>query len=175
MILVRDARDSDLPAITAVYAREVLEGASSYEYEAPGESEMGVRMRAVLDAGNPYLVAELDGAFAGYAYANAYRNRAGYRCTVEDTVYVAAGSAGHGVGTALLGRLIEQCELRGYRQMVAVIGDAGNAASVSLHRKHGFETVGIFKGLGRKHGRWLDNLQMQRALGAGCATPPTEP
>lgn len=175
MIQVREALDTDVPGITAVYAREVLEGAASYEYEAPGESEMGRRMRAVLDAGYPYLVAELDGLLGGYAYASAYRNRAGYRWTVEDTVYVAPASAGQGVGSALLGRLIEQCEFRGFRQMVAVIGDAGNAPSVSLHRKHGFETVGIFKGLGRKHGRWLDNLQMQRALGAGCSHPPTEP
>lgn len=172
---MRHARDTDLPAIATLYAQEVLEGAASYEYEAPDEGKMRRRMRAVLDAGHPYLVAELDGTFGGYAYASAYRGRAGYRWTVEDTVYIAAWCVGRGLGTALLGRLIEDCELRGFRQMVAVIGDAANEASVSLHRKHGFETVGIFKGLGRKHGRWLDNLQMQRALGAGCAHPPTEP
>ncbi len=175
MILVRDARDTDLPAIATLYAQEVLEGAASYEYEAPDEAEMRCRMHAVFDAGHPYLVAELDGVFGGYAYASAYRRRAGYRWTVEDTVYTAAWCAGRGVGTALLGRLIEDCEFRGFRQMVAVIGDAANEASVALHRKHGFEAVGIFKGLGRKHGRWLDNLQMQRALGAGCTHPPTEP
>lgn len=164
---VRGASISDIPAITALYAREVREGVSTYEYDAPDEVEMVLRMQAVIGNGFPYLVAELDGDFVGYAYASTYRGRTGYRWTVEDTVYVTKDASGNGVGSALLAELIRQCEDKGFRQMIAVIGETTNGASIALHEKFGFRTVGVFRGLGRKHGRWLDTVQMQRALGNG--------
>lgn len=168
------ATESDIPAITALYATEVNDHVATYEYDVPDEAEMLRRMRDVVAHGFPYLVAEFEGRFAGYAYASAYRTRIGYRWTVEDTVYIEPAMQGRGIGSALLGQLIDECEARGFRQMVAVIGEPANAASVKLHERFGFSTVGIFRGLGRKHGRWLDTVQMQRALGAGDAEAPTD-
>lgn len=173
-LLIRDAREADIPAITALYAEEVRERVATYEYDVPDEAEMAQRLRAVQAAGYPYFVAERDGRFAGYAYASSYRSRIGYRWTVEDTVYIAPEHQGQGVGKALLQRLIDACEAKGFRQMVAVIGEPANGASVALHEKLGFRTVGVFQGLGRKHGRWLDTVQMQRALGAGDGTAPSD-
>lgn len=164
---LREAGDADMAAIAALYADEVLHGVATYEYRVPEAAEMRRRWRHLVDHGFPYLVAELDGRFAGYAYAGPYRGRIGYQWTVEDTVYVVPGLQGRGVGRALLQALIERCEAIGFRQMVAVIGDGGNRASVILHERLGFRTVGVFRGLGRKHGRWLDTVQMQRRLGGG--------
>ncbi len=164
---LRAAVEEDLPAITALYAREVRENVATYEYDEPDETEMRRRWRAIVDQGYPYLVAEIDGAFAGYAYASSYRTRIGYRWTVEDTVYVAHDLHGRGVGRALLQRLIDDCTALGFRQMVAVIGDGSNVASVVLHERLGFSVAGVFRGIGRKHGRWLDTVQMVRPLGNG--------
>ncbi len=172
-MIVRAAGVDDLPAITALYAREVAEGVATYETQAPDATTMAERWRAITAQGYPYLVAELDGRLAGYAYASSYRTRAGYRWTVEDTVYVDAGCTGRGVGRALLEALIRACEALGYRQMIAVVGDRHNAASIALHKRHGFHIVGTFEGIGWKHGRWLDGVQMQRALGDGAASEPT--
>jgi len=169
---VRDVREDDAPAIHAIYAAEVLGGTSNYEDEPPDLDEMRRRIAAVRGAGYPWRVAERAGAVAGYAYASAFRSRAGYRWTVESTVYVHAEHRRRGVAQALMETLIADCEAQGFRQMIAVIGDAGNAASIALHHALGFGTVGVFRGIGHKHGRWLDNVQMQRALGAGSAQPP---
>ena len=164
---LRSAHEADLPAITALYAQEVREGVATYEYDVPDLAQMRQRWGAIVAQGYPYLVAERDGAFAGYAYASSYRTREGYRWTVEDTVYVHPDHVGQGVGRRLLAQLIEECTALGYRQMVAVVGDRTNTASIALHEKLGFVLVGVFEGLGRKHGRWLDTVQMQRSLGAG--------
>jgi L-amino acid N-acyltransferase YncA len=169
--LVRVATESDIDAIAAIYAAEVRDFVNTYEYDAPDAVEMLRRMRAIVEGGYPYLVAEIDGAVVGYAYASSFRSRIGYRFTVENSVYVAAGSQGRGIGSALLERLVADCEARGFRQMVAVIGEASNAASIRLHERHGFRHIGIFPGIGLKHGRWLDTVFMQRPLGPGAAAP----
>lgn len=171
-LALRSAVADDLPAIRALYAHEVDENVATYEYTAPDEAEMVRRWQAIVAQGYPYLVAEYDGRFAGYAYASSYRTREGYRWTVEDTVYVHPDFVGRGIGRALLGRLIDDCTALGLRQMVAVVGDVTNQASIALHERLGFRTVGVFSGLGRKHGRWLDTVQMQRALGPGADQPP---
>jgi phosphinothricin acetyltransferase len=168
----------DAVAVRALYAHEVATGFASYEYAPPEVDEIRRRMRAIRDAGYPWLIAELDGAFAGYAYASSFRSRAGYRWTVENTVYVAPALQGRGIGRALMQALIARCEAAGFRQMIAVIGDATNVASIALHRSLGFETVGTFHGIGWKQvgdapGRWLDNVQMQRVLGPGADAPPS--
>lgn len=172
--LVRAATDADTAAIAAIYAAEVRDFVNTYEYDVPDEAEMSRRMHDVIAAGYPYLVAELDGGVAGYAYASSFRGRIGYRFTVENSVYVAAGMQGRGIGAALLERLIDECVARGYRQMVAVIGEAANTASIRLHERFGFRHVGTFPGIGRKQGRWLGTVFMQRALGPGSSTPPPE-
>ncbi|MBS7539577.1 GNAT family N-acetyltransferase [Ancylobacter lacus] len=170
--LVREARDADLPALHSIYAHHVLTGTASFETAPPTLEEMAARRAAVLAQGLPYLVATLDGAVAGYCYASAYRPRPAYRFTVEDSVYVAHGLGGRGVGSALLGALIARCEAGPWRQMIAVIGDSANAGSIALHRRHGFAPAGTLGAVGFKFGRWIDSVLMQRALGAGDATPP---
>lgn len=170
---IRDAAPDDIPAITAIYAVEVRELVNTYEYEVPDEAEMLRRMQAITGQGFPYIVAEVDGQLAGYAYASSYRTRIAYQWTVENSVYVDARFQGKGVGSALMQALIDACTARGYRQMVAVIGEPSNTASIKLHERFGFHLVGVFKGLGRKHGRWLDTVQMQRALGEGADSAPT--
>jgi L-amino acid N-acyltransferase YncA len=132
-LLVRDATPADVPAIATIYAAEVRDHVNTYEYDVPDEAEMARRMQAVLDAGYPYIVAEDGDGIAGYAYAGSYRARLGYRLTVENSVYVAADRQGHGIGAGLLERLIAECEARGYRQMIAVIGEPTNTASIRLH------------------------------------------
>lgn len=170
---IRDVTPADMPAISAVYASEVRDHVNTYEYDVPDEAEMQRRMQGIVESGYPYLVAEAGGQLLGYAYASSYRARAGYRFTVENSVYVAAGWQGHGVGAALLERLIAECEARGYRQMIAVIGEPANTASIRLHEKFGFQLIGVFRGIAWKHGRWLDTVQMQRALGRGDQEAPS--
>ena len=171
-VRVRDAEDADLADIQAIYAHHVLHGLATFEEVPPPVDEMAGRRAAVLAAGLPYLVAELDGRVAGYSYATAFRPRPAYRHTIEDSVYVRDGMAGHGIGVALLGELIRRCEAGPWRQMIAVIGDSANAASIGLHRRMGFVHAGTLVAVGFKLGRWVDTVQMQRALGAGSATPP---
>lgn len=166
-VRLRAAVEADLPAIHALYAFEVRERLATYEYEVPDLEEIRRRWRAIVEAGYPYLVADCDGRFAGYAYATSYRTRIGYRWTVENSVYVEPALHGRGIGRALMLRLIEDCTALGFRQMVAVIGDGSNTASVALHERLGFHLAGVFPGLGRKHGRWLDTVQMVRPLGDG--------
>ncbi|RRU13551.1 GNAT family N-acetyltransferase [Stenotrophomonas sp. 278] len=170
---LRDARDEDIAAITAIYAVEVTDFVNTYEYEVPDATEMQRRMHDIVSRGFPYIVAIVDGQVAGYAYANTYRARIAYQWTVENSVYVDAAFQGRGVGTALMQGLIDACVARGYRQMVAVIGEPSNTASIKLHERFGFHLVGVFRGLGRKHGRWLDTVQMQRALGDGADSAPS--
>lgn len=170
---LRAACDEDIAAITAIYAVEVTDFVNTYEYEVPDAAEMQRRMHDIVGRGFPYIVAIVDGQVAGYAYANTYRARIAYQWTVENSVYVDAAFQGRGVGTALMQGLIDACVARGYRQMVAVIGEPSNTASIKLHERFGFHLVGVFRGLGRKHGRWLDTVQMQRALGDGADSAPS--
>jgi L-amino acid N-acyltransferase YncA len=163
--LIRAASAEDLKAVTGIYAHHVRCGTASFEIEPPDEAEMLRRWQAVAEKGLPYFVAERDGAVAGYGYAGLYRPRPAYRFTVEDSIYVDRECAGLGIGGALLGRLIAECERLGLRQMIAVIGDSENAASIGLHRKFGFEHAGVLKNVGCKFGRWLDTVLMQRELG----------
>jgi phosphinothricin acetyltransferase len=170
-VQVRDATPADMPEIQAIYAHHVLHGLATFEEMPPPVPEMSTRREAVLAAGLPYLAAEIDGRVVGYSYATAYRPRPAYRYTVEDSVYVLDGMGGRGTGAALLGELIRRCETGKWRQMVAVIGDSGNAASIALHRRLGFSPAGTLASVGFKLGRWVDTVQMQRALGEGdrCA------
>lgn len=170
-LIVRQAIVGDIPEITAIYRPAVLEGLASWEYEAPDEAEMRRRFETIVAGGYPYLVAEKDGRLAGYSYASAYRSRPGYRFTVENSVYVAADVQRSGAGRLLLSQLIEHCGARGYRQMIAVIGDSANHASIGLHRAQGFTFCGVIHSIGWKQGRWLDSVLMQRALGDGAASP----
>jgi len=172
-LAVRPVRETDIPAIAAIYAHAVLHGVASFELEPPDQAEMTRRMRAITDGRFPYLVAEKAGKVLGYAYAGPFRPRPAYRHSVEDSVYVAPEAHRRGVGRALLDALIERCTDAGFRQMIAVIGDSTlQAASIGLHAAAGFRMIGTLDAVGFKHGRWLDSVYMQRALGAGAETLP---
>ena len=172
---LRPATPEDVPQVQAIYAHHVLTGLGTFEEVPPGAAEMAGRCAAVLDRGLPWLVAEADGEVLGYAYAGPFRTRAAYRFTVEDSVYVAEAARGRGIGKALLAAVIAECEAMGLRQMVGVIGDSGNAASIALHKACGFELTAIVPAVGWKFGRWVDVVWMQRALGPGASTPPDAP
>jgi len=171
-IFVRDASDADMHAVTKIYATHVLHGLASFEEIPPSLEDMQSRRASVLQLGLPYLVAVMDGRVVGYSYATFYRTRPAYRYTVEDSVYVEDGLNGRGIGTVLLAELIARCERGPWRQMLAVIGDSGNAGSIALHRRMGFTPAGSLTAVGFKLGRWGDSVFMQRALGAGDSTFP---
>ena len=172
---LRDCGERDLAAVHEIYRREVLEGTASFELEPPDLAAIRERWLAIRAAGLPYLVAELDGRVAGYAYAGTYRPRPGYRFTVEDSVYVARWARRRGVARALLDAVIAGATAAGRRQMVAIIGDSAHAPSIGLHRQAGFRRVGVLEDVGWKFGRWLDTVIMQRPLGDGATSLPPEP
>ena len=171
-VTVRDAREADMSAVQQIYAHHVLHGLASFEEAAPSVAEMIGRRESVLKLGLPFLVAEMDGRVVGYSYASSYRPRPAYRHTIEDSVYVRDGLAGHGIGRALLGHLVRRCEDGPWRQMLAVIGDSGNAGSIGLHASYGFRQIGRLDAVGFKFGRWVDSVLMQRPLGAGQSRLP---
>jgi L-amino acid N-acyltransferase YncA len=168
---VRPCTQEDLPQVREIYKLEVREGTASFELEPPSLAEMSARFAAIEAAGLPYLVVELDGRIAGYAYAGPYRPRPAYRHTVESSVYVARWARRRGVGRALLDAVIERATAGGMRQMVAIIGDSAHVASIQLHARAGFRLVGTLENVGWKFGRWLDTVIMQRGLEAGANTP----
>lgn len=172
-VTIRAAVASDMAAVTAIYAHAVRHGRGSFELDPPDEAEMTRRHAAIAAAGYPYLVGEAAGEVVGYAYCSAYRPRPAYASTVEGSVYLAPGRQGQGIGRQLLTSLVAAAEQAGFRQMVAVIGDSANAASIRLHHRLGFAMVGTLRAVGWKHERWLDTVLMQRALGVGDTEPPT--
>jgi len=172
MIPIRPAEPDDIRAITRIYAHAVLHGTASFEIEPPDEPEMTRRLSELRASRHPFLVAEVDGEVAGYAYAGPYRARPAYRFTVEDSIYIDPQMQRRGIGRALLDRLLSEAEARGFRQMIAVIGDAAQAPSIELHRAAGFRMVGTFEAVGFKFGRWLDSVLMQKPLGKGASALP---
>jgi phosphinothricin acetyltransferase len=166
-IVVRDAMPADLPIIQSIYAHHVLHGLASFEEVPPDAAEIERRYREIVARGLPYVVAECDGRVAGYAYAGPYRTRPAYRYTVEDSVYIAPDALGRGLGRAALAEVIRRTADCGYRQMIAIIGDSGNHASIRLHEKIGFRRMATLHAVGFKFGRWVDSVLMQLSLGAG--------
>jgi phosphinothricin acetyltransferase len=171
-ITIRNAAPGDIAAITRIYAAAVEHGTATFEIEPPDEAEMAARMAALTANGYPYFAAELAGTVVGYAYAGPYRDRRAYDWCVEDTVYVAPKFHRQGIGRLLLARLVTESEARGFRQMIGVIGDSANTASIAVHAAVGFRLIGTFQFIGFKHGKWLDTVLMQRALGKGDTSPP---
>jgi phosphinothricin acetyltransferase len=165
MPTIRPACPDDIAAITRIYAHAVRHGTASFELDPPDEVEMTRRMAAIRDGGFPYLAADVNDQLAGYAHAGFFRTRPAYRFTIEDSIYIAPDQQACGIGRALLDQLIEESTARGFRQMIAVIGDSTRQqASIRLHATAGFTLVGIFPNVGYKFGAWLDSVYMQRAL-----------
>jgi L-amino acid N-acyltransferase YncA len=171
-VSLRTATSADIAAITRIYADAVAHGTASFELEPPDVAEMARRQQALVTRNFPYIVAERDGAVVGYAYAGPYRDRRAYDWCVEDSLYIAPELHRQGIGRLLLTRLIAESEARGFRQMIGVVGDSANTASIAVHAAVGFRLIGNFQSIGFKHGRWLDTVLMQRALGSGDALPP---
>jgi L-amino acid N-acyltransferase YncA len=171
-LALRAAGPDDIPAITRIYAQAVSLGTASFELEPPDEAEMARRLNTLMTGGYPYLVAELFGAIAGYAYAGPYRARPAYKWTVENSIYIAPEFHRRGIGLVLLKRLIAESEQLGFRQMIAVIGDSAQTPSIALHAAAGFDMIGTLRAVGFKHGRWLDTPLMQIALGKGDTAGP---
>ena len=171
-LTIRPSEPADIDAITAIYGWNVRHGTGTFELDLPDAAETARRRADVLAQGLPWLVAEAGGSVVGYAYASRFRPRPAYRFSLEDSIYLAPGAQGRGIGRALLAELIARCRARGARQMFAVIGDSGNAASIGMHRALGFTPVGLLCDAGWKFERWLDVVMMQRALGQGAAVPP---
>jgi L-amino acid N-acyltransferase YncA len=171
-MIVRPAAAQDLPAIQSIYAHHVLHGLASFEEEPPPLEEMRRRFEEVTGKGLPYLAAEDAGQVLGYGYCALYRTRSAYRYTLEDSVYVRDGLQGKGIGKALLNELIERCAALNYRQIIAVIGDSANFASIALHASLGFVRAGNLRSTGYKFGRWVDSVLMQLPLGPGDGAKP---
>lgn len=169
---LRPSQDADIPAIHAIYAHHVRHGTASFELEPPSEAAFAARRAAVLERGFPYLVAIEDGTLVGYAYAGTYRPRPGYDSTVENSIYLRPDRMGRGIGRPLLTAVVAACEALDLRQIVAVVGDSANLASIRLHERCGFRRVGVLQAVGWKFGRWLDSVLLQRTLGSGDQAPP---
>jgi phosphinothricin acetyltransferase len=163
-VIVRDSTAADVETITAIYGDHVLQGTGSFELVPPNASEIASRREDVLKRGLPWLVAEMDGVVIGYAYAAPFRAREAYRYTVEDSVYVKRDVWGQGVGRLLLTRLIERCRALGYKQLLALIGDSQNIASIRVHERCGFQHSGVLRDVGIKFDRFLDVVVMQKEL-----------
>ena len=172
MSLIRPSRDEDVAAITAIYRHHVLHGTGTFEIDPPTEADMAARRADVLSKGLPYLVAEENGQVLGFAYCNWFKPRPAYRFSAEDSIYVAPGLHGKGLGRALLMALCEQAEAAGVRKMLAVIGDSANAGSIGVHSALGFTHTGTVRSCGWKFERWLDVVLMEKPLGAGDSSPP---
>jgi L-amino acid N-acyltransferase YncA len=173
--LIRPSTDADIDAITEIYRFHVLNGTGTFEIDAPDSDQMRQRRTDVTGKGLPWLVAECAGSVKAYAYANHFRPRPAYRFCLEDSLYVAHDAVGQGLGRALLAELLARCEALGARQMLAVIGDAGNTGSIALHRALGFEPAGQIQAAGWKFQKWLDVVLLQKALGLGSASAATAP
>ena len=173
-LLIRHSTLADLPAITAIYGWNVLNGTGTFELDPPDQTEMSRRRDDVLFKGLPWLVVQRDGIVLGYAYANHFRPRKAYRFCLEDSIYLAAEAKGQGLGRLLLAELMARCEALGARQMLAVIGDSANLGSIGVHRTLGFEHIGVLKAAGWKFDQWRDVVMMQKALGTGSSTVPKD-
>ena len=162
---IRDVTNADVSAVTAIYGWSVENETGSFELEAPDENEMRRRILSIIKDKYPYLVVEVDDVVRGYAYCSPFRPRPAYNHTVETSIYIEEAFHGKGLGRQLLGELIKRSEIRQYRQLIAVIGDAENSASIALHTSFGFQNVGRLAKVGRKHDKWLDVVMMQKSLG----------
>ncbi len=169
---IRPATAADIAAIARIYAEAVWNGTATFEVEAPDEAEMARRLHALIAGHFPYLVAERSAVVAGYAYAGPYHLRPAYRWTIEDSIYLDRQFQGQGIGRLLMRQLLADAEASGFRQMIALIGDASNTASIALHASAGFRPIGTLQSVGFKHGRWLDVVVMQRSLGSADSHPP---
>ena len=173
-VRIRDANEADMPAIQAIYWHHVMHGFGSFEEMAPDVAEMTRRWRAICDQGLPFLAGEIDGQVLSYAYGGPFRLRSAYRHTIEDSIYISPDAQRRGIGRLLLGELITRCTDMGFRQMVAVIGDSGNMASINFHLAMGFRYAGSLLSVGFKFGSWVDSVMMQRPLGDGDTNLPPQ-
>ncbi|MEY4883970.1 MAG: hypothetical protein RIS34_1824 [Pseudomonadota bacterium] len=173
MLIIRPSLEADIAAITAIYTHHVLHGTGTFEIDPPLAADMAARRADVLAKDLPYLVAQASGQVVGYAYCTWFKPRPAYRFSAEDSIYLAPGTQGKGIGRALLAELAMRAERAGVRKLIAVIGDSGNLGSIRVHQSLGFTHVGILKSCGWKFDQWLDVVLMEKTLGLGSTAPPT--
>ncbi len=174
MIKIRPSTDADVAAITAIYQHHVLHGTGTFEITPPTSEDMASRRQDVLSKNLPYLVLEEDSGVIGFAYCNWFKPRPAYRFSAEDSIYLAPKAAGRGLGKLLLTELMAQAERAGVRKLIAVIGDSTNQGSIGVHQVCGFTHVGVLSACGWKFERWLDVVLMERSIGLGASTIPTD-
>jgi L-amino acid N-acyltransferase YncA len=163
-LVIRESTGADISAITEIYKHHVRTGTGTFEIDPPDEKEIARRHSDLVSRGFPWLVAELDGKIIGYAYAAPFRAREAYRFTLEDSIYVDSGTMRQGVGVELLRKLIAVSRSKGFRQIIALIGDSNNIGSIRVHERCGFKDAGVLKDVGLKFDRWLDVVMMQLEL-----------
>jgi L-amino acid N-acyltransferase YncA len=164
---VRPATTDDLSAVAGIFAYYATNTVVTFEEDPPAVTYWQQRFRSCNERRLPFLVAEADGMVAGYAYASPWRPKPAYRHTAEDSVYLAPACRGKGVGRLLLDALLAACATADVQQVIAVIADTGDPASAALHRACGFTEAGRLSKVGRKHGRWIDTVLLQRTVGPG--------
>ena len=162
-LVIRNVEEADAPAVYAIYAHHVLHGTASFDIDPPPLTAVADNIRRIGGAGWPFLIADVEGSVAGYAHATQFRDRAAYRFTAENSIYVHPDHVGRGIGKLLLEALLERSAAQGFRTMIAVIGGA-EPASIALHAGCGFAEVGRLSRVGWKKERWLDSVYMQRDL-----------
>ena len=172
MPIIRSSQDSDIPAITAIYAHHVRHGTGTFEVDPPSAADMASRRDDVRSKGLPYLVAVEGPEVLGFAYCNWFKPRPAYRFSAENSIYLAPLAHGQGLGRALLSELAARAEQAGVRKLIAVIGDSANSGSIGVHRSVGFRHVGTLESCGWKFDRWLDVVMMDKPLGWGNIHPP---
>ena len=174
MIKIRPSIDADIAAVTIIYHHHVLHGTGTFEITPPTPEDMANRRQDVLSKALPYLVLEEDSAVIGFAYCNWFKPRPAYRFSAEDSIYLAPSAMGRGLGKLLLTELMAQAERSDIRKLIAVIGDSANAGSIGVHQACGFTHVGVLSACGWKFERWLDVVLMERAIGLGAGTAPSD-
>lgn len=163
MVTIRTAREEDLAAILDIYNHIILNTAAVYHYQAHTMEMRKAWYDSRIEGGYPVFVAESEGKVVGFSSYGPFRPWPGYKYTVENSVYVADGQRGKGIGPLLMAPLIEHARGKDMHAIIAVI-DADNDASVQLHRRFGFEVVGQFRQVGYKFGRWLNLTFMELLL-----------
>lgn len=169
-----NAEEKHIPAIRDIYAHHVIHGTGSFETAPPDTQEMLARLEKIHSLGLPWVVALQEDKVIGYCYLTRYRERYAYRYTLEDSIYIDPAAQRQGAGNALLRHVIDWAETHGYRQLIAMVGDSNNQGSLKVHQQVGFTEIGTLKDVGFKHGRWLDTVLLQRALGEGNSTLPAD-
>ncbi len=163
--VIRLATPADLPSVREIYNHYVMNSTVTFDEKAMTLAELRRKFARVEKLGMPYLVAENPrGQLLGYAYVYPWKEKAAYRFTVEDSIYLGPAATGKGLGKALMAELIAASKAAGIREIIAVIADKGADASIAMHKNFGFKEIGHMGKVGYKFDRWLGTVLLQKSL-----------